>query len=154
MFRRTAVATLFLLTSCSGDADTTAAARVFAEFQAAVQRGDAKACRPLLTEQSAQVLLAMPWGEVAKRKPLAVLGAERGEDGFRVRVQDPNEGGRASQFVVVRENGHLVVDLIATAGLHTEVVEAAGNHDQLEPRALTPADRERIRQYELAQPPR
>jgi len=153
MFRRTAAA-LFLLASCGGDADTTAAARVFAEFQAAVQRGDAKACRPLLTEESAQVLLAMPWGEVAKKQPLAVLGAERGQDGFRVKVQDPNEGGRASQFVVVRENGRLVVDLIATAGLHAQVVEAAGSHDEMEPRELTPADRERIRQYELAQPRR
>jgi hypothetical protein len=142
------------LASCGADADTLAAASVFDTFQHAVQRGDAAACRPLLTEESAQALLAMPWGEIQKRQPLHVLGAERFQEGFRVQVQDPNEGGRASEFVVVRENGRLVVDLVATAGLHAEPREAVGSRETTVPRELTPADRDRIRQFELAQQPR
>jgi hypothetical protein len=47
-----------------------------------------------------------------------------------------------------------VVDLVATAGLHTEVVEGAASREQLAPRELTPADHDRIRRYQLAQPPR
>jgi len=149
-----AIALVCSLASCGADADTVAAAGVFDTFQRAVQRGDAAACRPLLTEESAQVLLAMPWGEIQKKQPLHVLGAERFQEGFRVKVQDPNEGGRASQFVVVRENGRLVVDLVATAGLHAEVREAAGPRGTTVPRELTPADRDRIRQFELTQQPR
>jgi hypothetical protein len=56
--------------------------------------------------------------------------------------------------VVVREYGKLVVDLVATAGRHAEVVEAAGSTEELLPRELTPADLDRIRLHELAQPPR
>ena len=150
-----AIAMLSSLPACGGDADATAAAAsVFDAFQRAVQRGDAAACRPLLTEESAQVLLAMPWGEIQKKQPLNVLGAEAFQEGYRVKITDPNEGGRASAFVVVRENGRLVVDLVATAGLHAEVKEASGSHDVVAPRELTPADLDRIRQFERAQPPR
>lgn len=146
-----ALATALAFGSCGGDPDTATAARTFADFQAALQRGDAAACRELLTNASAGALEAMPWDRVRQQQPLAVLGAERGQGDFRVHVQDPNDGGRRSQFVVVREYGRFVVDLVATAGLHTEVVEAAGSREALVPRAFTPADEERIRQFELGE---
>lgn len=142
------------LPSCGGDPEPGRAAEAFAAFQAALQRGDRHACRTLLTEKSALALDDLPWDRVRARQPLTVLGAERGTGDFRVQVRDPGDGDRVSQFVVVREYGRLVVDLVATAGLHTEVVEAAGSKEEFVPRELSPADRERIRQYELSQPPR
>jgi hypothetical protein len=140
--------------ACAGEPDTAAAGRTLAAFQAALQRGDQQACRELLTRESQAAVAELPWRELQQRQPLVVLGAERSAGEFLVQVADPNAGGRRSEFVVVREYGRLVVDLVATAGRHTEVVEAAGAPEQFEPRELTPADLDRIRQYELAQPPR
>lgn len=145
---------ILLALACSRADDATAATTAFAAFQAALQRGDQDGTRALLTRESQAAVAELPWHELRQRQPLVVLGAERSHGEFLVRVQDPNEGGRCSEFVVVREYGQLVVDLVATAGRHTEVVEAAGTAEQFEPRELTPADFDRIRQHELAQPPR
>jgi hypothetical protein len=146
--------TFATLPSCGADPDPGRAAAAFSAFQAALQRGDRDACRALLTEQSTLALDDLPWDRVRDREPLAVLGAERGIGDFRVHVRDPGDGGRVSQFVVVREYGRLVVDLVATAGLHTEIVEASGSKEEFVPRELSPADLDRIRQYELSQPRR
>lgn len=143
-----------LAAACAGSADEAAAQRTFVSFQSALQRGDRDACRDLLTRESQPVLAEMPWQRVQQERPLVVLGTERSAGEFLVRVQDPNAGGRCSEFVVVREYGRFVVDLVATAGRHAEVVEVASAQEQFEPRALTPADLDRIRQHELAQPPR
>jgi hypothetical protein len=143
-----------LAAACSGRADTDAAAHTFASFQAALQRGDQTACRALLTRESQQALAELPWDRVRRQQPLVVLDTERSAGEYLVHVRDPNDGGRRSEFVVVREYGQLVVDLVATAGRHAEVVEAAGSAEELVPRELTPADYDRIRQHELAQPPR
>ncbi len=141
-------------TACSSDQEPARAAELFATFQSALQRGDREACRELLTAASVPALDELPWALIRERKPLAVLGAERGAGDFRIRVKDPNDGGHESQFIVVREYGRLVVDLVATAGLHTEVIEAADAREELAPRQLTDADYARIRQHQLAQPPR
>ncbi|MCB9886527.1 MAG: hypothetical protein H6838_13620 [Planctomycetes bacterium] len=82
-----------------------------------------------MTAESGKALGAIDWRAVGSRKPLQVLGSERGAGDFRVKVADPNDGGRAAEFVVVREYGRYVVDLVATAGMHTEVVEAAGSRE-------------------------
>ncbi|MBL9077513.1 MAG: hypothetical protein JNL08_08420 [Planctomycetes bacterium] len=140
--------------ACGGDPDLAAAADTLAQFQAALLRGDEAACRTLLTRESAAAVAELPWQQLRTRQPLVVLGTERGAGEFLVQVADPNEGGRRSEFVVVREHGRFCVDLVATAGRHGEVVEASGTTEQFEPRELTPADHDRIRQYELAQPPR
>ena len=141
---------------CANDVEHEEAVAAFARFQAALQRHDVDACRNAITAESAAALGEMPWDRIGKRQPLAVLDAksERGWFDVRVRVADPNEGGRVSEFVVVREWGRYVVDLVATAGLHTEVVEGTVPRDELAPRALTPADFDRIRRHQLAQPPR
>lgn len=140
--------------ACGGDPDAAAASRTLETFQAALRRGDRAACSDLLTLESRAALAELPWDAVRERPPLVVLGAERSAGEYLVAVEDPGDGGRRSQFVVVREYGRLVVDLVATAGRHAEVVEAAAGAEQFEPRKLTPADLDRIRDYELAQPPR
>lgn len=141
---------------CANDGDHAEAVAAFARFQASLQRHDAERCREVITTASAAALGEMPWDRISKRQPLEVLSATKDQDQFtvRVRVADPNEGGRVSEFVVVREWGRYVVDLVATAGLHTEVVEGTATREEFAPRALTPADIERIRRHELAQPPR
>lgn len=143
-----------LAAACADHADTDAAAHTFVAFQAALQRGDRAGCRELLTRESQQAVAELPWDAVRQQQPLVVLGTERSAGEYLVHVRDPNDGDRRSEFVVVREYGKLVVDLVATAGRHAEVVEAAGSADVLEPRELTPADFDRIRRYELSQPPR
>lgn len=146
-----------VLTGCSQDVEPQAAARTFAAFQTALQQRDEAACRQLLTLESQQVLSSMPWEAVAKKEPLRIVGATRlhqSNHAFRVEVQDPNTGHKAGQFIVVREYGQLVVDLVASAGLNAQVVKATGGNSHLEPRQLTPADHEKIREYQLSQPPR
>ena len=144
-----------LFGACTGaDPGPAQAAAAFADFQQALHRQDEAACRQLLTIESAAALAEMPWQRVREQQPLEVLGAEGGGNRFYVDIADPNAGGKRSQFVVVREYGHLVVDLVASAGLHTEVLEATADRDEYEARELTPADFDRIRAHELAQPPR
>jgi len=157
MRRRTVLAMVFsgLLAACGSDADeTAAAAAAFERFQLALQRGDESACRELLTTESRTVLSQVPWETVRDKQPLTVLGVDRDGAEFSVRVRDPNEGGQQANFVVVREYGRLVVDLVASAGLTARTVEASGSRQDFEPRELTPADHDRIRKHELAQPPR
>ncbi|MCK5940978.1 MAG: hypothetical protein KAI24_03330, partial [Planctomycetes bacterium] len=91
---------------------------------------------------------------VAEREPLAVLAARRvaNTSAFLVDVRDPNERDARGRFVVVREHGRMVVDLVASAGLTARTVEASSSRETFEPRALTPADHDRIREFELSQP--
>lgn len=123
-------------------------------FQDALLRGDESGCRETLTVESAAALAELPWRRVLAQRPLQPLAATTCPDGYRVRVADPNVGGAEADFVVVREYGRLVVDLVATAGLTARVVEADAAREELVPRELTPADFDRIREYELSQPPR
>lgn len=140
------------LTGCGRDTAAATAATVLDEFQAALRAGDADRCRTLVTSESAAALDTIPWAAVRKRQPLAIQGVERDNGRFRVRVTDPNDGGRAGEFLVVREYGRLVVDLVATAGLTAEELPGTG-HEEFVPRELTPRDIDRIRQIQLAKPP-
>lgn len=153
------------LAGCSGDrtaARCDAAIRAFESFQQALQQRDEGACRELLTEESRAALEQMPWDRVAARQPLQVLGATQDDWRFHLRVIDPNENGARGEFVVVRERGKLVVDLLASAAAAARPVERSGGpveasaapSEQFEPCELTPADLDRIHAYELAQPPR
>ncbi|MFK7739702.1 MAG: hypothetical protein AB8H80_05210 [Planctomycetota bacterium] len=130
----------------------------FSSFQRALLEGQRSMCRDLLTVESQQALENIPWQTVGQRKPLAVLGAERGGGNahtFYVDVVDPNEDDAPGRYVVVREHGKMVVDLVATAGLTAKFVqasEASASREEFVPRELTPADFDRIRAHELAQP--
>ncbi len=140
--------------ACSADGGPAAAQAAFGSFQDALHRRDEEGLRRLLTNESAAVLATMPWERIQAQAPLEVAGARREGHEFRVEVRDPNSHGQKGEFVVVREYGRLVVDLVATAGLTVEVVEAAGAKEVVEPRELTPADHDRIRQHQLSQPRR
>ena len=94
--------------------------------------------------------------DLAARAPLTVVGAARAHgnaEEFYVDVRDPNEGDAPGRYVVVREYGELVVDLVASAALTARAVEVGSGEERFEPAALTPADYDRIREYELSQPP-
>jgi antitoxin (DNA-binding transcriptional repressor) of toxin-antitoxin stability system len=155
--RTIGVLLLAALASCSRDDGPKRAMRAFVAFQQALQNREAETCRQLLTVESQQVLAELPWDAIAQKQPLQVVGATRehsGKNEFCVDVLDPNNGGAAAQFVVVTEYGRMVVDLVASAGRSAQIVEASGSSEQFEPRQLTPADHERIREYELSQPRR
>ena len=146
---------LAMLAGCSQDDGPKRAMHTFQAFQEALQGQDVESCRGLLTVESQQVLAEMPWDAISQRQPLHIVSAQRKQDGrneFSIRVADPNNHGAAAQFVVVKEYGRMVVDLVASAGRNAQVVEASGSKQHLEPRQLTPADHERIREFELSQP--
>lgn len=140
--------------ACTGSQGPHEALAAFERFQAALRAGDQAACRDQVTGESSVVLGDLPWRQLRAKQPLVVLGAEGADAEFVIAVRDPNEDGRRAEFVVVREYGRFVVDLVASAGRNAEVVEASSPRDEFVPRALTPADHDRIRQHELAQPPR
>lgn len=142
------------LSGCAADRDAEEAVRVVEALEAALRAGDASRCRRLVTEQSAQALAELPWQQLSARQPLRVVGAEREDARYRVQVRDPNDGDRSAEFLVVREYGRLVVDLVETAGLTAEFVERELPQPEFVPRELTPADYERIRLKQLAEPPR
>jgi hypothetical protein len=143
-----------LVAGCRHDAGPEQAHAAFASFQQALRQKDESACRALLTVESSAVLAEMPWDRVASQPALEVLGARSEGHQYRVQVKDPAASGTVSEFVVVREHGKLVVDLVASAALSAEIREASTSKEELEPRVLTPADLDRIRQWELAQPRR
>ena len=146
---------LLALVACGGEDPEPASARaVFGSFQEALQRRDEEGCRNLLTRESAAALAEMPWDRVAAQAPLQIRGARRHGNTFRVEVAEASSSKTTGEFVVVREYGRLVVDLVASAGLTAEFREAAAGTDTIEPRELSPQDLDRIRLHELAQPPR
>jgi len=144
---------LILATACRGDSAEQAAAEAWRAFDAALRSGNAEAARATVTEASAPALAELPWARLRHGAPRAPLAVGRTPIDWRIAVADP-DSPRPAQFVVVRENGRHVVDLIATAGLYTEVraVDASASH--LQPRALTAADHDRIREFALSRPGR
>jgi hypothetical protein len=137
--------------ACSDDA-TPAAHAAFDAFQAALFTRDAAAARALVTEASTPVVDEMPWDRLQQRQPLVVDAVVDRRGYFHVDVLDPNAGGARGTYVVVRENGRMVVDLIATAELHATPTDRPAAPDLL-PRELTPADFEEVRRHTLATPP-
>lgn len=152
----TLLTSLLLLAGCARDTGPDEAMQAFAAFQHALQQRDAGGCRELLTRESRPVVDELPWDAIGARAPLEVVGAARARGNapeFYVDVLDPNEADAPGRYVVVREHGRLVVDLVASAGLTARAVEASSGDEQFEPAQLTPADFDRIRAYELSQPP-
>lgn len=150
--RRTSLAmALVLLGSACGDDPTPAALATFEHFQDALFARDAAAARRLVTDESAAVVDAMPWDRVAKAERLVAVEATDERGCYHVAVRDPNRGGAPGTYVVVRENGRLVVDLVATAALCAEPGATAAT-PQLQPRELDFADQDAIRRYQLANP--
>lgn len=143
-----------LVAACGEDRDLAPARAAFVAFEQALRAGDESSCRALMTRDSAVALAEIPWAAIRRKQPLVVLDARRVGGEFRVDVRDPNAGDAAGEYVVVREYGRMVVDLIATAALTAEVRENPASADVLEPWPLTPEELDRIRLHELATPPK
>ncbi|MGE3175380.1 MAG: hypothetical protein AB7O97_22335 [Planctomycetota bacterium] len=154
MRTRTALAIgLGLLAGCRGDDRSAQALATFERFQQALFAADAGAVRSLVTRESAAAVDGLPWDALRRRQPLMAVEATDMRGSYHVAVRDPNDDGAAGTYVVVREHGRMVVDLVETAALTATVVEAAGGAEELVPRELTPADWDEIRRRELATPP-
>ncbi|MCR9248181.1 MAG: hypothetical protein NXI31_24385 [bacterium] len=135
-------------------ADTAGAGAVVEELQQAFLTGEPSRCRPFVTAESARALHDLPWAALRERQPLTVLDTTFEAPHFRVRVRDPNQGNAIAEMIVVREYGRLVVDLVATAGLTAKFTERPLAEERFEPQELAPADIDRARQMQLAQPPK
>lgn len=122
----------------------------FESFQRALLAGDADQVRCLVTAESRLIVRELPWQRIRHQEPLVALSARDARGSYHVAVVDPNARGARGTYVVVREHGRYVVDLLASAAF---AARAVGEHNEqvLEPRGLTPADHDRIRQHALEQ---
>ena len=138
-----ALAVTLLATSCSEDAEIRPALEAFERFQTALFQGDRDALGRTVTRESRQVVPHLPLAAVAGKKPLVVLRATRSGYRVHVEVSDPNEGGATGWFVVAKESGKWVLDLVETTSFNHTTVERG---DQiLVPRRLSLDEIERIR---------
>ncbi len=143
----TALAILALvLQACSpAAAEEHRAVQVFRAFQAALFRGEVASIRPLLTRKSRQFARAIANQRLEGRQPLEVLGTSKVRHQLRVHVKDPNDGGRESFFVLVREDGRIRVDLLATTTYNKEERRRPGPREIVRQRRLSQREIARIR---------
>lgn len=141
---------LAVLAACSeGSAADKAAIAAFDRFQAAMFGRDATALRTMVTEESREVIAQLPLDRLDGQEPLVAIGCEPQGAEQWITVRDPNQGDHRSTFVIVRENGRLVVDLLATAAHQAEYTPHHGPQE-VEPRQLTAEERERVRRMDPA----
>ncbi len=132
-----------------GCADAAAAERdralaTFDAFQRALLAGDRAATAALLTRESRAALAQIDWQQVGARAPLQALGATAHDFEHWIRVRDPAQGSAESIFVVTRERGALLVDLVATAAHNATPVPKTGPL-RFEDAPLSPAQIDEIR---------
>jgi hypothetical protein len=141
---------LTCLPACSeGTAADKAAIMTFERFQAAMFARDAASLRALVTVESRDVIAQLPLDRLDGQQPLVAIGCEPQGTEQWITVRDPNQQDHRSTFVVVRENGRLVVDLLATAAHQAEYTPHQGPQ-QLEPRQLTAEERQRLQRLDPA----
>lgn len=133
--------TALLGAGCAEPADLAGARQVVRRFEDAVRAGDRTALRQVVTSESRPGVDAMALDASAPPQPLTVLDAVQRPDGVHVRVRDPNHGDRVGALVVVRENGDLRLDLVATAGLSAREVPLPGPRQRSVVRPLSPRER-------------
>lgn len=139
-----AIAATALLAACGAAAAERDALAAFEHFQTALFAGDAAALLPLVTRESRDAVAGLPLGRVAGQQPLVAVGCQRQGNEHWVTVRDPNQGDHRSVFVVAREDGRLVIDLLATAA-HQATWTPTTAPPPLEPRPLSPQELERAR---------
>ncbi len=130
--------------ACGRAPATAAALAAFADFQHALFAQDADAVRALVTAESRPVVAELPWQRLAARRPLVALDATDERGSFHVAVREADGERGVGTYVVVRENGRMVVDLLASAAL-CAVPTATTTSQVVEPRELTPADFDELR---------
>ena len=108
---------------CSGCADRgeATARAVFDRYQDALFAGDRNELWGLLSRSSRPVLSQLPLERVGKRQPLVFVCATAQDPEVVIEMRDPNHDGREARLVLVREDGELLVDLLATTAFHHEI---------------------------------
>jgi hypothetical protein len=143
MASRRLLGLLALLAACgpTSHPDTAAACAVVERFERALRQRDRGGLADSITRESREALDALTEKPVGDKLPLQILGAAPRADGILVRVHDPNGTARDAGFMVVRENGELRIDLIASAGLTITERPLPGGAERQVVLPLTPAQR-------------
>lgn len=147
-----AIGALALAPGCGdGAAAATATAQTtFERFQDALFARDEAALVRLVTDESRPAVDALTHADLTTRKRLVAVDTTDMRGSFFVHVRDPNDGDASGTYVVVRENGRFVVDLVATAA--TSAVPTGRGTREFEMRDLTPADHDELRRRQLETP--
>jgi hypothetical protein len=122
-----------------------AARRAFGVYQNALFAGDRGRLREVLATGSRQVLPHIPFERARTQQRLTVVGAVTQPPQVLLTVEDPNQDGRRSTFVMVKEDGELRLDLVATTAYNHEERPAENPGPQIVPRELDPHEIARIR---------
>jgi hypothetical protein len=141
-----------LLASCGQPSKDAQAMATFAAFQDALFAADKQALRNLVTEESAAAVDAMPFDSIRQQQRLVATEAQDLRGSWLVRAENPNQRATSGDYIVTRERGRFVVDLVATAQLHATSTGIAAPSGFTQ-RELTPADHDEIRRRALATPP-
>ena len=143
------LAGLLPLTGCGESADVAAARVAFDRYQDCLFDRDVTGLRAVLSRESLQVIPHLPLDRLAGKQRLRVVGARARRPQVLLAVEDPNEDRRTT-IVMVREDGKLVVDLVATTAYNVVERPDPSGGFQLLPRDLKPADHARIQAVEAA----
>src|SRR5690606_19881776 len=133
-----------------GAADEIAVRARFQAFQDAVSSGDRAALYDLVTPESKRAVAHLPLERARGKQQVEVLDVERQHSTFLLRVADPNEAGRRTTYVMVRQAGSLVVDLLETTAYNSREKWLPGPPTRLVPAPLGPRELARIRAQEAA----
>lgn len=139
--------------ACGKPAAEGHALAAFGAFQSALFAGDLQALRASVTEESAPAVEGLPLAAIQQRQPLVATEALDLRGSWLIRATDPNQGNAQADYLVTKERGRFVVDLVATAQLHATERVATDGPRTFVPRELTAEDHDEIRRRELATPP-
>jgi hypothetical protein len=125
-----------------------AARRAFDGYQDALFAADRQRLREALSAKSRELVPEIPFERVREKARLRVVDAVARPPQVLVAVEDPNQGGKECTFVLVREDGELRVDLVATTAYNHEERPAEQPGPRIAPRELSPDELARIRSLE------
>lgn len=132
--------------ACSGaEAGTSSAVAAFEAFQDALFAKDLPRIRELVTAASRPAVPQLPLQRLAGRQRLQVVGAHRRDPFVILDLRDPSAPSRTRTYVVAREGGRWLVDLLETVGYEHEDKPVEGGGPHFEPRPLSPEEQARIR---------
>ena len=130
---------IFAITDSDRDKPIVEAARqAFDAYQDALFSGDRRGLRRVLAASSREVVPHIPFERAQGQQRLTVVGAETRLPQVLLSVEDPNQGGRKSTYVLVKEDGELRLDLLATTAYNHEERPAAHPGPRFTPGELDP----------------
>ena len=92
----------------------------------------------------------MPWDRVAGQQPVEPIGCTQRHGRFEIEVRDPNQDGKVSKYVVLREDSRYRVDLIESTRYNHREVALPGPAMRYVPAPLTAEQIEQARAHEAA----